>query len=93
MNKIDLKYSLQHEYKLSKILQSMSLNMINKKENDFDNIFKEVSNLLLDFIYNTINNGIIHFEDLNIIFKNYGYKEDALSLYQESIKRKINSLI
>jgi hypothetical protein len=50
-------------------------------------------NLLLDFIYNTINNGIIHFEDLNIIFKNYGYKEDALSLYQESIKRKINSLI
>ena len=36
MNKIDLKYSLQHEYKLSKILQSMSLNMINKKENDFD---------------------------------------------------------
>ena len=50
-------------------------------------------NLLLDFIYDTINNGIIHFEDLNIIFKNYGYKEDALSLYQESIKRKINSLI
>lgn len=50
-------------------------------------------NLLLDFIYNTINNGIIHFEDLNIIFKNYGYEEDALSLYQESIKRKINSLI
>ena len=27
-------------------------------------------NLLLDFIYDTINNGIIHFEDLNIIFKN-----------------------
>ena len=50
-------------------------------------------NLLLDFIYDTINNGIIHFEDLNIIFKNYGYEEDALSLYQESIKRKINSLI
>ena len=53
MNKIDLKYSLQHEYKLSKILQSMSLNMINKKENDFDNIFKEVSNLLLDFTIRT----------------------------------------
>ena len=50
-------------------------------------------NLLLDFIYDTINNGIIHFEDLNFIFKNYGYEEDALSLYQESIKRKINSLI
>ena len=50
-------------------------------------------NLLLDFIYDTINNGIIHFEDLNIIFKNYGYEQDALSLYQESIKRKINSLI
>ena len=50
-------------------------------------------NLLLDFIYNTINNGIIHFEDLNIIFKNYGYEDYALSLYQESIKRKINSLI
>ena len=43
MKKIDLKYSLQHEYKLSKILQSMTLNMINKKENAFDSIFKEVS--------------------------------------------------
>lgn len=53
MKKIDLKYSLQHEYKLSKILQSMTLNMINKKENAFDSIFKEVSTLLLDFTIKT----------------------------------------
>ena len=49
MNKVDLKYSLDHEYKISKILQSMTLNLLNHKGNDFQKISKEVSKVLLDF--------------------------------------------
>lgn len=50
MNKVDLKYSLDHEYKISKILQSMTLNLLNHKENDFQKISKEVSKVILDFM-------------------------------------------
>ena len=49
MKKVDLKYSLDHEYRLSKILQSMTLNLLNHKENDFQKISKEVSKVILDF--------------------------------------------
>ena len=51
--KVDLKYSLKHENKLSNILQKMSLNLFNNKENDFEEIYKKASILLLDFTINT----------------------------------------
>ena len=53
MKKVELKYSLRHENKLSKILQKMSLNLFNNEENDFEEIHKTAGNLLLDFTIKT----------------------------------------